>query len=77
MQAIAPPLHTATASTSTLCKVLTWHLSGLLSQSVSGTTPSEGAVQPVVLHQADWLASLLHEDRQGPWHTICDRHAPL
>jgi hypothetical protein len=58
-QDMAPPSHTATASTSTLCKLLTWHQAG-----VWQAAQSQGA-QPGLLHQADWLASLLHGDRQG------------
>lgn len=56
-QALTPPDHTASASTSTLCKVLTWHHSGLIA-----SLRSQG-LDPCVLHQADWLASLLHGKR--------------
>lgn len=54
VQAIAPATHTATASTSTLCKVLTWHLAHTWQD-----TAAAGA-QPCLMHQADWLAYLLH-----------------
>jgi hypothetical protein len=56
-QSMSPPSHTATASTSTLCKLLTWHQSG-----VWQAAQSQGAT-PGLLHQADWLASLLHGNR--------------
>lgn len=56
-KAIAPPAHTAIASTSTLCKLLTWHLTGTWQEAAA-----RGAA-PVLLHQADWLASLLHGRR--------------
>ncbi len=56
-QAIAPPAHTAVASTSTLCKLLTWHLAGTWQSAAAA-----GAA-PALLHQADWLASLLHGRR--------------
>lgn len=84
---MAPPAHTATAPTSTLCKLLTWwnevdtdpaathwrrHAAerGLSSPGPStsassvgsrGSAPSSGPA-PLLLHQADWLAALLHED---------------
>lgn len=51
---MAPPDHTATASTSTLCKVLTWHEEGTWQAAAAAGR------RPVILHQADWLASLLH-----------------
>ncbi|KAF5829568.1 hypothetical protein DUNSADRAFT_15895 [Dunaliella salina] len=54
---IAPPSHTATASTSTLCKVIHWHLEGVWQPA------QQAGKQPGLLHQADWLASLLHADR--------------
>lgn len=56
-QAIAPPAHTAAAATSTLCKLLTWHQSGVW-QAAAGA-----GLSPALLHQADWLASLLHGQR--------------
>ena len=42
---MAPPSHTATASTSTLCKMLTWHAAGAWQQA-----ESEG-LAPRLLHQ--------------------------
>lgn len=54
---IAPASHTATASTSTLCKVIHWHLEGVWQAA------QQAGKQPGLLHQADWLASLLHADR--------------
>jgi hypothetical protein len=54
---MAPPAHTATAATSTLCKLLTWHLEGIWQAAAAG------GAQPLLLHQADWLASLLHGQR--------------
>lgn len=56
-QAMCPPAHTATASTSTLCKLLTWHQQGAWQKAAAA------GQQPRLLHQADWLASLLHGDR--------------
>ena len=57
LQAIAPASHTATAATSTLCKVLTWHLDHTWQDAAAaGATPR-------LMHQADWLAYLLH----GEW----------
>lgn len=53
-QAIAPASHTATASTSTLCKVLTWHLANTWQDAAAA------GAQPRLMHQADWLAYLLH-----------------
>ncbi|KAF6265806.1 hypothetical protein COO60DRAFT_1266157 [Scenedesmus sp. NREL 46B-D3] len=53
-KAIAPASHTATAATSTLCKVLMWHLAGTWqAAAAAGATPR-------LMHQADWLAYLLH-----------------
>lgn len=57
LQEMAPPQHTATASTSTLCKLLTWHQQG------TWQAAQAGGQQPGLLHQADWLASLLHGRR--------------
>lgn len=54
---MAPPAHTATAATSTLCKLLTWHLDGTWQAAAAG------GARPLLLHQADWLASLLHGQR--------------
>ncbi|GLI67893.1 hypothetical protein VaNZ11_012217 [Volvox africanus] len=75
-KAIAPTTHTATAATSTLCKLLTWWYGtgdggnwrqvaskrGLaLPGPGSGATVAATALpQPLLLHQADWLAALLH-----------------
>lgn len=53
-QAIAPATHTATASTSTLCKLLTWHLAGTWQKAAAS------GAKPCLLHQADWLGFLLH-----------------
>jgi sugar (pentulose or hexulose) kinase len=52
VKALAPPSHTTTASTSTLCKLITW----------TQESKWQGERQPILLHQADWLASLLHGD---------------
>ncbi len=54
---MAPSSHTATASTSTLCKLLTWDQQGVW-QAAAGRGSDPG-----LLHQADWLASLLHGRR--------------
>lgn len=55
--AMAPPAHTATSSTAALPKVLTW-----TAQRTWQALQASGA-SPCVLHQADWLASLLHGRR--------------
>lgn len=67
VQAIAPASHTATASTSTLCKVLTWHLAHAW-QDVAAA-----GGQPRLMHQADWLAYLLHGVCQ-PWNACSACH---
>ena len=56
-QVMAPPAHTATASTSTLCKLLTWHQAGAWQKEEAAGR------RPCLMHQADWLAALLHGDR--------------
>ncbi|WIA31867.1 hypothetical protein OEZ86_002732 [Tetradesmus obliquus] len=53
-KAIAPASHTATASTSTLCKLLAWHQAGTWQAAAAA------GAHPRLLHQADWLAYLLH-----------------
>ncbi len=57
MQAMAPRDHTATASTSTLCKLIAWERDGCTGEGL------------VLAHQADYIASLLH-GRVGvsDWH---------
>ena len=57
VKAISPVDHTVTASTSTLCKVMTWHQQGMWQSVV------ESGGTPIVLHQSDWIASLLHGKR--------------
>lgn len=82
---MAPPAHTATAPTSTLCKLLTWWYGtpsadgggsgggdwrrvaterGLATPGPGGGAAPSGvgstAPLPLLLHQADWLAALLH-----------------
>jgi hypothetical protein len=47
---VAPPDHTATASTSTLCKLLAWDEQGLWQEA-----EAQG-IEPAVVHQADWVA---------------------
>jgi hypothetical protein len=67
LQAMAPPSHTATASTSTLCKLLTWHLAGTWQQAAAA------GAQPYLMHQADWLAYLLHgglDSNAQQMHTV-------
>jgi hypothetical protein len=54
LQAIAPASHTATAATSTLCKVLAWHQAGTWQAAAAA------GARPRLMHQADWLAYLLH-----------------
>eukprot|EP00892_Ulva_mutabilis_P009214 jgi/Ulvmu1/6665/UM003_0303.1 len=55
--ALVPEGHASAAATSSLCKLLTWHLCGHLQQHAAA-----GAA-PQLLHQADWLASLLTGER--------------
>lgn len=52
-KAIAPEWHCARGSTSTLAKLINWHNSGTWQQA------QEDGYSPVLLHHADWLASLL------------------
>ena len=52
VRAIAPPNHTVVSATSSLAKLLWWLRSPEL--SISAASP------PYFLHQADWLAFLLH-----------------
>lgn len=59
VKALAPPDHTTTASTSTLCKVLTWHEAGVWQRAAAD------GMNPVILHHSDWLASLLHGERRA------------
>ena len=54
VKAMAPPGHTVTASTSTLCKVVTWDEAGIWQAAIS-----QGK-SPLIVHQSDWLASILH-----------------
>ncbi|KAG2426897.1 hypothetical protein HXX76_012684 [Chlamydomonas incerta] len=83
-KAMAPPAHTATAPTSTLCKLLTWWHEADTDPAAThwrrralerglaapGPAPAASACSgwsssgpaPLLLHQADWLAALLHED---------------
>ncbi|KAK9830925.1 hypothetical protein WJX81_006147 [Elliptochloris bilobata] len=56
-KAMAPAKHTATAASSTLCKLLAWDADGVWQQA-----QARGG-QPRLLHHADWLAALLH----GRW----------
>ncbi|GAX83459.1 hypothetical protein CEUSTIGMA_g10884.t1 [Chlamydomonas eustigma] len=57
VKAIAPASHTTSASTSTLCKLMAWHLEEVWQQAESH------GMKPCLMHQADWLASLLHGSR--------------
>lgn len=72
LRAIAPPHHTVVSATSSLAKLLwwscrdwmkgnaeAWNRDGLALQSVP-SIPSEAQPQGVFVHQADWLAFLLH-----------------
>ncbi|KAI7842235.1 hypothetical protein COHA_004148 [Chlorella ohadii] len=57
---LAPEGHTATAATSTLCKVLEWDAAG------AWQAAAESGLDPAFVHQAgkrDWVAGLLH----GQW----------
>ena len=53
VQDLAPSGHACVSATSSLAKLLTWHSAELWQKHAA-----EG-VSPVLLHQADWLASLL------------------
>ncbi|EFN55058.1 hypothetical protein CHLNCDRAFT_31526 [Chlorella variabilis] len=55
---MAPPDHTATTATSTLCKVLDWD-----ERQVWQRVQEAEGVEPCIVHQADWIAGLLH----GEW----------
>ncbi|KAL2649262.1 hypothetical protein R1flu_017390 [Riccia fluitans] len=50
LEAIAPANHTVLSATSTLCKLVAWWMEG----------GSEQEKDVVMMHQADWLLSLLH-----------------
>eukprot|EP00245_Coleochaete_scutata_P002753 TRINITY_DN1384_c0_g1_i1.p1 TRINITY_DN1384_c0_g1~~TRINITY_DN1384_c0_g1_i1.p1 ORF type:complete len:556 (+),score=77.98 TRINITY_DN1384_c0_g1_i1:86-1669(+) len=52
VKSIAPANHTVTSGTSTLCKLVSW----LDAQPITG----EAILNSRLLHQADWLAFLLH-----------------
>jgi hypothetical protein len=52
-QELAGGASTATAATSTLCKLLAWHEAGAWQAAETADQ------RPGLLHQADWLASLL------------------
>lgn len=54
---IAPEWHCARGSTSTLAKLLDWHFKGIWQQAKAD------GYSPVLLHHADWLASLLTDRR--------------
>jgi sugar (pentulose or hexulose) kinase len=61
---MAPPDHAATAATSTLCKVLAWDEAGVWQAAAAAAAGAEGGeLEPAILHQADWVAALLH----GEW----------
>lgn len=67
-RALAPPDHTATASTSTLCKVLAWDSEGAWQAAAAAGR------SPAFAHQADWVAGLLH----GQWRvTDCNNALKL
>lgn len=54
VKAMAPSGHTVTAASSTLAKAVAWHEGGALAAAAAAGRA------PLLLHQADWLASLLH-----------------
>jgi hypothetical protein len=70
LQAIAPASHTASASTSTLCKVLTWHLGRIWQEATAA------GAKPCLMHQADWLAYLLHGARTCVCNLAASRQQP-
>ncbi|DBA69471.1 hypothetical protein WJX79_006379 [Trebouxia sp. C0005] len=53
-EAIVPAGHSAAASVSSLCKLLSWHQRGVWQQA------EERGCEAGLLHHADWMASLLH-----------------
>jgi hypothetical protein len=57
---MAPAEHTATAATSTLCKVLAWDEEGLWQGA-----EAQG-VEPAIVHQADWVAGEGPGSEQSP-----------
>lgn len=59
VKSIAPANHTTTASTSALCKLAAWVLDGTVDRLRAG------GHDPILLHQADWAAALLHGDYSG------------
>lgn len=54
VRSIAPESHTTIAASSTLCKLLGWYVDGTWQGAVAAGR------SPVLVHQADWLAYLLH-----------------
>ncbi|KAL0018550.1 hypothetical protein WJX77_000356 [Trebouxia sp. C0004] len=53
-EAIAPTGHSAAASVSSLCKLLSWHQQGIWQKG------EKRGCEAGLLHHADWMASLLH-----------------
>jgi hypothetical protein len=51
---IAPPDHTATAATSTLCKAIAWD-----GEQAWQQYEAQG-MEPAIVHQADWIAGEHH-----------------
>jgi sugar (pentulose or hexulose) kinase len=65
LRAIAPDNHTVLSATSSLAKLLWWHSGGLEAHPTKQFSLRFTGILPVVeklyfLHQADWLAFLLH-----------------
>lgn len=60
IQALVPEGHASAAATSSLSKLLTWHLGGRLEHHVAAGS------HPQLLHQADWLACLLTGEPHTP-----------
>ncbi|CAG9465822.1 unnamed protein product [Pedinophyceae sp. YPF-701] len=62
VRAVAPENHTTRSSSSALCKLLTWYTSGLIAEL------ERAGKRPVLMHQADWAAWLLHGQWCSDWN---------
>jgi len=62
VESIAPDGHVTRAATSALCKLASWHVSGLLRAG-----EDEGR-RLVLMGQCDWLSWLLHGEHASDWN---------